>query len=149
MAGVGYFIIYLAINKYFYNFESLELLGAPFQPAVTQVVLILVINGLVSSVLGFFLYIEALNRLKSALTVNVLFALSIPISVLIDYHRGQVHSVTPSFLIGALLVLASTVLVPFEKPTEGPTGQTQENVIQLADPEVYRDIPLLIFQDGE
>jgi hypothetical protein len=93
------------------------------------------------------LYIEALNRLKSPLTVNVLFAISIPMSVLIDYYRGQVHSVTPSFLIGALLVIASTVLVPFEKPPA--STDNVEIVIQLADPELCRDIPLLVFPDED
>ena len=92
---------------------------------------------------------ETINRLKSATTVNVLFALSIPLTVIIDYYRDQVHAVTPSFLIGALLVIASTVLIPIEQHPDEPASGTLSRELSaiIADPILCQDIPLLIFQE--
>ena len=149
VAGLAYLCLYLTVNRFMYTFESLVLVSSD---KVSPVVYMLILNGLISSVLGYFLYIEAINRLKSATTVNVLFALSIPLTVVIDYCRGQVHAVTPSFLIGALLVIGSTVLVPIEQqPEEDEHGRqgslSREFSAIIADSVLCQDIPLLVFED--
>lgn len=147
VSGIGYLCLYLTVNKLVYSFESLTLVSTD---QVSPVVYMLILNGLVSSVIGYFLYIEAINRLKSATTVNVLFALSIPLTVLIDYYRGQVHAVTPSFLIGALLVIASTILVPLEQePPENLGTLSREFSTIIADLVLCQDIPLLVFEDTD
>jgi drug/metabolite transporter (DMT)-like permease len=147
VSGIGYLCLYLTVNKLVYSFESLTLVSTD---QVSPVVYMLILNGVVSSVIGYFLYIEAINRLKSATTVNVLFALSIPLTVLIDYYRGQVHAVTPSFLIGALLVIASTILVPLEQePLENLGTLSREFSTIIADPVLCQDIPLLVFEDTD
>jgi hypothetical protein len=56
--------------------------------------------------------------------------------VVVDYIRGTVHSVSSTFLLGALLVLLSTVLVPIEQ--EETT--VSDNILQS-------DIPLLVISD--
>ena len=146
VAGLGYLLLYLIINRWIYSFESLVVVSTS---SVSPVVFMLILNGIVSSVIGYYLYIEAISRLKSATRVNVLFALSIPLTVVIDYYRGQVHAVTPSFLIGALLVIASTVLVPIEQHPEEPASGTLSRELSaiIADPILRQDIPLLIFQE--
>ena len=152
LSALGYLCLYLTVNKLIYSFESLTLVSTD---RLSPLVYMLILNGLVSCVIGYYLYIEAINRLKSATTVNVLFALSIPLTVIIDYYRGQVHAVTPSFLIGALLVIASTVLVPFEQePSDDHTPNggnddalSRESSTFMADPVLCQDIPLLIFEE--
>jgi drug/metabolite transporter (DMT)-like permease len=127
-AAMVYTLIFLLFNREF-NFESLV------TGQLSQVVLIICVNGVFSSVIGTHWYIKSMRRL-SPVTVNVLWSLSIPLTVLVDYYRGSVHAITPAFLLGALLVLLSTVLVPIE----------QEET-RLADTQLEYDIPLLIIED--
>lgn len=127
-AAMVYTVIFLLFNMEF-DIESLV------TGQVSQVILIICANGIFSSVLGTYWYIKSLRRL-SPVTVNVLWSLSIPLTVMVDYYRGSVHSITPAFLLGALLVLLSTVLVPIE----------QEET-RLADTQLEYDIPLLIIEE--
>jgi drug/metabolite transporter (DMT)-like permease len=127
-AAILYTGIFLILNDLF-GFESLTVLN---NSSTSDVLGIIILNGIISSVIGTQLYIKSLTRL-SPVTVNVLWSLSIPLTVVVDYLRGTVHSVSPTFLLGALLVLLSTVLVPIE--------QEETNV---ADNTLQRDIPLLV-----
>lgn len=107
--GVICFFLFLFINL-FVQIEPYQ-----FRPDTSGFVWrVLILNGLVSSVLGYKLYMKALSRL-SPVTVNVLNSLTIPLAVIVDYWRGEIHTVTPVFLFGALLVLLSTVFVPVEQ----------------------------------
>lgn len=130
-AAIVYTGIFLFLNSVF-RFESLTVLKNNSYVDVLQIILL---NGFVSNVIGTQLYIKSLTRL-SPVTVNVLWSLSIPLTVVVDYIRGTVHSVSSTFLLGALLVLLSTVLVPIEQ--EETT--VSDNILQS-------DIPLLVISD--
>lgn len=122
-----YTVIFLALNSQF-HWESLSGLN-------WDIWSLLSLNGIVSSVIGTNLFIRAMMVL-SPVTVNVLWSLSIPFSVVVDFYRGAIHTVTPSFLLGALLVLLSTVMVPIE-----------QDETRLADAELRREIPLLVISE--
>lgn len=130
-SAILYTGIFIILNGIF-KFESLEVLSNHSSGDVLSIILL---NGIVSSVLGTQLYLKSLSRL-TPVTVNVLWSLSIPLTVVVDYIRGTVHSVSSSFLLGALLVLLSTVLVPIEQ---------QET--SVADTTLDQDIPLLVISD--
>ena len=130
-AAIVYTGIFIVLNSIF-SFESLQVLN---KSTSADVFGIIVLNGIVSSIIGTQLYIKSLTRL-SPVTVNVLWSLSIPLTVVVDYVRGTVHSVSSTFLLGALLVLLSTVLVPIE--------QEETNV---ADNTLQQDIPLLVISE--
>jgi drug/metabolite transporter (DMT)-like permease len=132
-AAIVYTGIFLICNSIF-KFESLLVLN---HSTSTDVLKIMLLNGIVSSVIGTQLYIKSLTRL-SPVTVNVLWSLSIPLTVVIDYVRGTVHSVSSTFLLGALLVLLSTVLVPIEQ---------EETTV--ADTTLQQDIPLLVISEPD
>lgn len=132
-SAIIYTCAFLVLNKIL-SFESLEVVGGG---SAWDVVVILAVNGIISNIIGTRLYIKALTRL-SPVTVNVLFSLSIPLTVLVDYYRGAIHTVSNTFLFGALLVLLSTVLVPIE----------QEET-EVCDTELVRDIPLLVIPEED
>ena len=114
------------------KFESLVVQNNSTSSDVAGIILL---NGVVSSIIGTQLYIKSLTRL-SPVTVNVLWSLSIPLTVVVDYVRGTVHTVSSTFLLGALLVLLSTVLVPIEQ---------EETTV--SDNTLQRDIPLLVISE--
>jgi drug/metabolite transporter (DMT)-like permease len=130
-SAIFYTGIFIILNGIF-KFESLEVLSNHSSGDVLSIILL---NGIVSSVIGTQLYLKSLSRL-TPVTVNVLWSLSIPLTVVVDYIQGTVHSVSSSFLLGALLVLLSTVLVPIEQ---------QET--SVADTTLEQDIPLLVIPD--
>lgn len=108
--GIVCFVLFLFLNRFVVTIEPVA-----FSPdSAGRVWGFLVFNGVVSSVIGYKLYMKSLSRL-SPVTVNVLNSLMIPLAVLIDYWRGQIQTVTPIFLFGSLLVLLSTVFVPVEQ----------------------------------
>ena len=109
-SGIAYTAVFLVINR-MVNWESLQVINGRTS---SDVAYILLVNGIVSSMIGTQCFVKALTRL-SPVTVNVLWSVSIPLTVVVDYYRGQIHTVTASFLFGALLVLLSTVLVPIEQ----------------------------------
>lgn len=127
LSATVYTCIFLFLNSHF-QWESLSELDS-------EICSLLALNGIVSSVIGTNLFIRAMMVL-SPVTVNVLWSLSIPISVLVDFYRGAIHTLNPIFLFGALLVLLSTVMVPFE-----------QNDTRLSDAELRREIPLLVISD--
>jgi drug/metabolite transporter (DMT)-like permease len=107
--GLVCFILFLVVNTFF----EIERLEFP-QGQTGTVWAYIVINGIVSSVIGYKLYMKAMARL-SPVTVNVLNSLTIPLAVIVDYWRGQIHAITPVFLFGSLLVLLSTIFIPVEQ----------------------------------
>jgi drug/metabolite transporter (DMT)-like permease len=128
-SAIIYTLIFVVLNRIF-KFESLQILSP--SSSWFDVCLILTLNGLMSNVLGTRLYINSL-RLLSPVTVNVLWSISIPLTVIVDYYRGSIHTISNTFLLGSLLVLLSTVLVPIE-----------QNQTDVSDTELQRDIPLLV-----
>ena len=127
LAATVYTLVFLVLNS---NFQWESLSGLNF-----EVWSLLSFNGVLNSVIGTNLFIRAMMVL-SPVTVNVLFSVSIPMSVVVDFYRGAIHTVTPSFLLGALLVLLSTVMVPIE-----------QDETRLADVELRREIPLLVIPE--
>ena len=127
LAATVYTLVFLVLNS---NFQWESLSGLNF-----EVWSLLSFNGVLNSVIGTNLFIRAMMVL-SPVTVNVLFSVSIPMSVVVDFYRGAIHTVTPSFLLGALLVLLSTVMVPIE-----------QDETRLADVELRRELPLLVIPE--
>lgn len=127
LSATIYTCIFLILNAQF-QWESLSDLDGGIWS-------LLALNGIVSSVIGTNLFIRAMMVL-SPVTVNVLWSLSIPISVVVDFYRGAIHTLNPIFLLGSLIVLLSTVMVPFE-----------QHETRLADAELRREIPLLVIPD--
>ena len=133
-SAIIYTLIFLFLNGIF-QFESLHIQSST--ASWMDIFLILSLNGIISNILGTRLYIKSL-RLLSPVTVNVLWSISIPLTVIVDYYRGSIHTINNTFLFGSLLVLLSTVLVPIEQQ------QTD-----ISDTELQRDIPLLVVWEEE
>ncbi len=123
--GLVCFVLFLSINL-IVPIEPYKFDGA----TTGRIWGLLAVNGIVAYGIGYKLFMKSLSRL-SPVTVNVLNSLSIPLAVVADYWRGKVHSVTPVFLFGSLLVLLSTVFVPVEQEETdlADTPELQESPI--------------------
>ena len=132
ISAILYFGIFLVLNALFH------LEHVSFGTAEREVWTLLAINGIMSSIIGYYFYIKALSRLSS-LTVNVLWSVSIPLAVMVDYYRGLIRSITPTFLVGALIVLFSTVLVPVEQQ-DADQGETTRVVEEPSEIEPHTSL---------
>ena len=117
ISGIFGIIFFLFYFVFFSSNDSTMLLSS------WNICFLLTLNGLLSSILGYYFYIKSLKRLSS-LTVNVLWTISIPLSVIIDYYRGLIHTITSTFIVGAFVVVLATALIPIEQDQPTNTVST-------------------------